>query len=98
MKRISLLIIVIFSAFFAQAQKAKLSGKITNNKNESLIGVSIILRSDKSQATKTDIEGRYSFNIDVNKEYTITATYVGYKESVTAKIIATKEGEEKNCH
>ena len=94
MKRISLLIIIIFSAFFAQAQKAKLSGKITNNKNESLIGVSIILKSDKSQATKSDIEGRYSFNIDVNKEYTITATYVGYKESVITKIIATKLGED----
>jgi len=95
-KRISLLIIVIFSAVLAQAQKAKLSGKITNNKNESLIGVSIILKSDKSQATKSDIEGRYSFNIDLNKEYTITATYVGYKERVIAKIIATQVGEEVN--
>jgi len=92
-KRISLVILIIFSAFIANAQKAKVSGKVTNNKNESLIAVTVSLKSDKTQATKSDVEGRYSFNIDVNKEYTLVFNYVGYKEkSVTIK--ATAAGEE----
>ena len=93
MKRLSILITIIFSTLFAQAQKAKLSGKITNAKNEALIGVTISLKADKTQATKTDVEGRYSFSIDINKEYTLTGSYVGYKDnSITIK--ATKSGED----
>ena len=93
MKRISLVILIIFSAFISNAQKAKVSGKVTNNKNESLIAVTISLKSDKTQTTKSDVEGRYSFNIDLNKEYTLVFNYVGYKEkSVIVK--ATVAGEE----
>ena len=93
MKRISLVILIIFSAFISNAQKAKVSGKVTNNKNESLIAVTVSLKADKTQTTKSDVEGRYSFNIDVNKEYTLVFNYVGYKEkSVTVK--ATAAGEE----
>jgi len=92
-KRISLVILIIFSAFISNAQKAKVSGKVTNNKNESLIAVTVSLKADKTQTTKSDVEGRYSFNIDVNKEYTLVFNYVGYKEkSVTVK--ATAAGEE----
>ena len=92
MKRISLVILIIFSAFISNAQRAKVSGKVTNNKNESLIAVTISLKADKTQTTKSDVEGRYSFNIDVNKEYTLVFNYVGYKEkSVTIKAIAAGE-------
>ncbi len=93
MKRISLVILIIFSSIFANAQRAKVSGKVTNNKNEVLIAVTVSLKSDKTQTTKTDVEGRYVFNIDVNKEYTLVFNYVGYKEkSIT--IQATSVGEE----
>jgi len=92
-KRISLVILIIFSAIFANAQRAKVSGKVTNNKNEALIAVTVTLKSDKTQTTKSDVEGRYSFNIDINKEYTLVFNYIGYKEkSVTIK--ATTSGEE----
>ena len=93
MKRISLVIIIIFSAFITNAQRAKVSGKVTNNKNEVLIAVTVSLKSDKTQTTKSDVEGRYSFNIDLNKEYTLVFNYVGYQEkSVIVK--ATVAGEE----
>ena len=58
-KRLFILITIIFSTLFAQAQKAKLSGKITNAKNEVLIGVTVSLKADRTQTTKTDVEGRY---------------------------------------
>ncbi len=92
MKRISLVILIIFSSIIANAQKAKVSGKVTNNKNEALIAVTVSLKSDKTQTTKTDVEGRYVFNIDVNKDYTIVFNYVGYKEkSVTIKATTIAE-------
>jgi hypothetical protein len=92
-KRLFILITIIFSTLFAQAQKAKLVGKVTNTKNESLIGVTVSIKGERSQTTKTDVEGRFSFSIDINVEYTLVGSYVGYKEnSITVK--ATKVGEE----
>ena len=79
MKRILLFIICFVAAVSVQAQKAKLTGKVTNVKNELLASVTVTLKSDKSQVSKTDIEGRYSFNIDINKVYTLELSYVGYK-------------------
>ena len=79
MKRILLFIICFVAAISVQAQKAKLTGKVTNAKNDVLVGVTLTLKSDKSQVSKTDIEGRFSFNIDINKAYTLDLSYVGYK-------------------
>ncbi|MGI9139276.1 MAG: TonB-dependent receptor plug domain-containing protein, partial [Sediminibacterium sp.] len=94
MKRLLLLICFVGFAIISQAQKAKIVGKITSGKNEALIGVSLTLKSDKTQVSKTDVEGRYSFNIDVNKKYTLTLSYVGYQSKSIADLVATKEGEE----
>ena len=79
MKRILLFIICFSAILTAQAQKAKLAGKVTNVKNEVLVGVTVTLKSDKNQVSKTDIDGRFSFNIDVNKAYNLDLSYVGYK-------------------
>lgn len=94
MKRLLLLVGFIGITFIAQAQKAKLIGKITSIKNEALISVSLTLKSDKSQVTKTDVEGRFSFNIDVAKKYTLVLTYIGYKTKTVEDIIANNAGEE----
>jgi len=93
-KRLLLLICFIVTAFITQAQKAKLSGKVTSARNESLIGVTITLKSDRNQVTKTDVEGRYSFNIDINKTYSVALSYVGYKAKNIENINATQSGEE----
>jgi len=93
-KRLLILIGFIGIATISQAQKAKLTGKITSTKNEALASVSLTLQSDKTQISKTDIEGRYSFSIDVDKNYTLTLTYVGYKNKTVQDIKATKAGEE----
>ena len=94
MKRILLLIGFIGLTFIAQAQKAKLTGQITSSKNDALSSVTLTLKSDKTQVAKTDVEGRYSFNIDIAKKYTLVLTYVGYKTKTVEDIIATKAGEE----
>ena len=94
MKRLLILIGFIGIATISQAQKAKLTGKITSTKNEALASVSLTLKSDKTQIAKTDIEGRYSFTIDVAKNYTLVLTYVGYKNKTVQDIKATTAGEE----
>lgn len=94
MKRIFLLATLITLTTITQAQKAKLSGKITSAKNEALIGVTILLKSDKGVTTKSDVEGRFSFNIDIKKTYTLSFSYVGYKEKTVTGIIANKSEEE----
>jgi len=93
-KRILLLTGFIGIAFIAQAQKAKLTGQITSSKNEVLSSVTLTLKSDKTQVSKTDVEGRFTFNIDVAKKYTLVLNYVGYKTKTVEDIIATKAGEE----
>jgi len=93
-KRLLILIGFIGIATISQAQKAKLTGKITSTKNEALASVSLTLKSDKTQIAKTDIEGRYSFTIDVAKNYTLVLTYVGYKNKTVQDIKATTAGEE----
>ena len=93
-KRLLILIGFIGIATISQAQKAKLTGKITSTKNEALASVSLTLQSDKTQVSKTDIEGRYSFTIDVAKNYTLVLTYVGYKNKTVQDIKATTANED----
>jgi outer membrane receptor for ferrienterochelin and colicin len=93
-KRLLILIGFIGIATISQAQKAKLTGKITSSKNEALASVSLSLQSDKTQVSKTDIEGRYSFTIDVAKNYTLVLTYVGYKNKTVQDIKATTANED----
>jgi TonB-dependent receptor len=93
-KRILLIIICFVAALSVQAQKAKLTGKVTNVKNDVLVGVTLTLKSDKSQVSKTDIEGRFSFNIDINKAYTLDFSYVGYKAKSIDVTGATTANEE----
>jgi outer membrane receptor protein involved in Fe transport len=93
-KRILLIIICFVAALSVQAQKAKLTGKVTNVKNDVLVGVTLTLKSDKNQVSKTDIEGRFSFNIDINKAYTLDLSYVGYKAKSIDVTAATAENEE----
>ena len=52
MKRILLFIICLVAAVSVQAQKAKLTGKVTNAKNDVLVGVTLTLKSDKNQVSK----------------------------------------------
>ena len=94
MKRILLIIICFVAAHSVQAQKAKLTGKVTNVKNDVLVGVTLTLKSDKNQVSKTDIEGRFSFNIDINKAYTLDLSYVGYKAKSIDVTGATTANEE----
>ncbi|HEV8284058.1 MAG TPA: outer membrane beta-barrel protein [Chitinophagaceae bacterium] len=67
-----------FISSFAQAQSLKLTGKIVNEKNEPLPGISVKI-SGATGGASTDIEGRFSLNLSAGKKYELELTAVGYE-------------------
>jgi outer membrane receptor protein involved in Fe transport len=68
--------VFIMVAVIATAQTVKLTGKVLNEKNEPLPGVSIKIIG--GGGTTTDIEGRFTLNLSSSKKYTIEFSAIGY--------------------
>lgn len=77
------LFLFLFVCVLTYAQKLTLSGKVTNQSNEVLPGVTLrVLENNKG--TVTDFEGNYQLNLEKGN-YTVQANYIGY-ETVTQKV------------
>ncbi|MCS3796807.1 outer membrane beta-barrel protein [Niastella sp. OAS944] len=78
MSKIYVLIIAcLLTAFGVKAQSGKVTGKVLNEKNEPLAGVTV--KVDGSQGgTSTNVEGRFTLTVSSGKKYTITFSAVGY--------------------
>lgn len=63
---------------FSFSQTGKVSGKITNGKNEAVAGVSIKIEG-AAGGTTSDIDGRYVLTLSTGKKYTLVFTSVGYQ-------------------
>jgi outer membrane receptor protein involved in Fe transport len=96
MKKILLLLSLnVFIISYLNAQSG-LSGKITDEKNQSLFGVNITIKgveNDVSTGTTSDFEGNYTIELAVGT-YEINYQYVGYKKQT--KRIDINEGEMLN--
>ncbi len=57
------------------AQTAKVNGKITDEKNQALVGVSVVVKGT-TKGTVSDAEGNYS--IEANGGQTLSFSFVGY--------------------
>ena len=71
---ITCLLLVQMTAF---AQSRKISGTVTDNNGEPVIGASIIIQNKTGVGTITDIDGKYS--IDVTDADVIEASCLGFK-------------------
>jgi len=71
---ISILIVILSSNLYAQNDK-KVTGKVTDNKGESIPGASVKIKNTKTGVT-TDIDGKFSLNISGNAILVVTS--VGY--------------------
>lgn len=58
------------------AQNSKVTGKVTDNSNQSLIGVSVVVKGT-TKGTLTDAEGNYS--IEATGSQTLMFSFVGYR-------------------
>jgi TonB-dependent receptor len=81
---------------FTQAQTLKLSGKVTNDKNDPIPGVSVKIVG-ATGGVSTDIEGRFSLNLSAGKKYELEISGVGYEtKSVTDVEVVSGQVNELN--
>ncbi len=79
MKKLFLLFIanVIISSFsFGQGT---IRGKVTDENGETLIGVTIVLKSNRSVGTITDLDGNYSLKIPDSSSQALVVSFISYK-------------------
>lgn len=96
MKNFFFLLITFFFFSLAIAQNGKISGKVLNNRNEPLVGVTIkAIGSSAKAMTTTNIEGRYNINVQVGNKYSFSFSYIGYAEKVIEGIAVIKVGNEE---
>ncbi|MBL0132313.1 MAG: carboxypeptidase-like regulatory domain-containing protein [Chitinophagaceae bacterium] len=82
--------------FLANAQTVRLSGQISNGKNEPLAGVSVKI-AGSTGGTSTDLEGRYSLNLTPGKKYTLEFSAVGYEsKTITDAEVTSGQVNELN--
>lgn len=85
--RILLSYILVLFCFTAFAQNVRLTGKITNDKNEAVPGVSVSVKG--GGATTTNIEGVFSLSLAAGGKYELTFTAVGYAPKTISDVEAT---------
>lgn len=96
MKYYIILLVSLFSFSYTFAQRAKISGKVTNNRNEALVGVTVKLGGSGKATAVTNVEGRYIISVELGKKYELTFSYVGYTEKTVDGIVVNKvNGEEQ---
>lgn len=79
------MIVPLFFFFIkANAQSIKLSGKVTNEKNEPLSGVSIYINGGKGTSTGTD--GLFQLNLNTGSKYELTFSSIGYETKVISEV------------
>lgn len=78
-KRLLIATLVAISPLLAVAQNV-ITGHITDVRTgESLIGASVIVKSEKGKGVVTDIDGNFSLQTNVEAPLTLRVEYVGYR-------------------
>ena len=83
-----LLIACLLTALCTTAQTGKITGKILNEKNEPLAGVSVKIVGAQG-GTSTDVEGRFTLTLTIGKKYELTFSAVGYGEKTIDEVEVT---------
>jgi TonB-dependent receptor len=84
----TLFIITTVSIVTAQAQSFKLTGKITNGKNEPLAGVSVKIVG-AAGGTSSNVEGRFTLNLTAGKKYELEFSAIGYETKTITEVEVT---------
>ncbi len=90
-----LLLVLLAWATTARAQvtTSALSGKVTSDKGEDLIGVTVVatnVPTGTKRGTASEADGRFSIpNLAPGGPYSVTVTYVGYKEQTIGGVFLT---------
>jgi hypothetical protein len=76
----TLLFIASISFSFSQGT---LTGRVTDNNGELLIGVKLLAVEDFTITTRTDLDGKYTLKLPNDKVYTIKVMMIGYDTIIT---------------
>ncbi len=88
MKKITIFLF-LFATVFANAQTFTVSGKVTNENQEPLVGATVLVKEIK-QGIATDFDG--NFNLKLPKgTYKIEVSYVGFKTAYFEQTITKDE-------
>lgn len=88
LRRLLLMLVMVFSFTIIQAQEKVISGTVTDaNDSMGIPGVSVVIKGT-TIGTTTDIDGRYTLNVDANS--TIVYSFVGYR---TQEIIVGEQSQ-----
>ncbi|WP_246197752.1 TonB-dependent receptor [Chitinophaga agrisoli] len=71
------------------ADKGRITGKVVDNKNEPLPGVTIQIEG--GQGTVTNVDGTYDLQLEPGT-YTLTFSYISYESRKVTEIVVTEKG------
>ncbi|HEX8314921.1 MAG TPA: carboxypeptidase regulatory-like domain-containing protein, partial [Flavisolibacter sp.] len=90
---VTILYLFIFSAAFSQS--IRLTGKVTNEKNEPIAGVTVSITG--GGGTTSGIDGVFSLNLIAGNKYEISFSAVGYSPKAIGDVeVGTKGANELN--
>jgi len=88
MQQLIIIVAYIFLLSFfstANAQTEQLSGRVLNEKNETVSGISVKIVSNNN-GTTTDIEGRYTLSLIPGKKYELEFSAIGYESKLLTDV------------
>ncbi len=90
--RLLLSVLICLSSLSLFAQKGKIEGKVTDTKTGTAVpGITVILK-ETGKNTITDLEGRFSFNVEFKKKYTVTVSSSNYEAKEITEIETGADG------
>ena len=78
-----LTLIMSVMAFSLYAQNITVKGTVTDDTGMTVIGATIIVESDASRGTVTDIDGNYELS-NVASDANLVFSYVGFKSQIVS--------------
>ena len=84
-KKLSTLALLFFVIHSVIAQTGKISGKVLNEKNEAIAGVSVKIVGAPGGVT-TDLEGRYTLTLNTGRKYELEFSAVGYSTKSISEV------------
>ena len=79
MKKLFLFWIILFYSVSFSFGQGIIRGKVKDENGESVIGASIVLKSNRSYGVTTDLDGNYSFKITDSTPQVIIISFISYK-------------------
>lgn len=73
-----LLLLALLQACAALLAQGTVRGTVTDNKGETLVGATVVLKSDPATGTVTDLDGKFSLAIKSADPQTLVVSFVGY--------------------